>query len=99
VLGTVRLRWTDPDTGSVDELERQIRTSDLARSFEATDPYFRFDAIVAATAEVLRGSPWTERLDLGAVADVADREAAGLPETDEVHEFLELLDRMADMTD
>jgi hypothetical protein len=30
---------------------------------------------------------------------VADREAAGLPERDEVHEFLELLDRMADMGD
>jgi Ca-activated chloride channel homolog len=97
VLGTVRLRWTDPDTGVVDELERQLRTSDLARSFEATDPYFRFDAIVAATAEVLRGSPWTERLDLGTVADVADREAEGLPETDEVHSFLDLLDRVADM--
>ena len=98
VLGTVRLRWTDPATGSVDELEHQIRTSDLARTFEATDPYFRFDAIVAATAEVLRGSPWTERLDLEAVADLADREASGLPETDEVHGFLELLDRMADLS-
>jgi Ca-activated chloride channel family protein len=99
VLGTVRLRWTDPETGSIDELEREIRASDLARSFEASDPYFRFDAIVAATAEVLRGSPWAERLDLGTVANLADREATGLPETDEVHGFLDLLDRMADMGD
>ena len=95
VLATVRVRWTDPESLDVDELERQIRTNELARSFEASDPYFRFDAIVAATAEVLRGSPWAERLDLGAVADTADREASGLPETDEVHRFLDLLDRMA----
>ena len=96
-FGTVVLRWTDPDTGAIDEVAHEIRTSDLARSFEAGDPFFRFDAIVAATAEVLRGSPWVERLDLGVVANVADNEAAGLPETDDVHEFLELLDRMAEM--
>ena len=97
VLATVRVRWTDPESGRADELERQVRTNELARSFEASDPYFRFDAIVAATAEVLRGSPWTERLDLVTVADTADREASGLPGTDEVHGFLELLDRMASM--
>ena len=97
VLGTVRLRWTDPDTDAVDELVREVRTSDLARSFEASDPHFRFDAIVAATAEVLRDSPWTERLDLVSVADVAAREELGLPETDEVHGFLDLLDRLASM--
>jgi len=99
VLATVRVRWTDPDNGAIDELERGIRTSDLARSFEASDPFFRFDAIVAATAEVLRGSPWAERLDLAAVADVADREASGLPETAEVHGFLDLLDDMAAIAD
>ena len=95
VLATVRVRWTDPETGDDDELERQVRASELARSFEGSDPYFRFDAIVAATAEVLRGSPWTERLDLVTVADTADREASGLPATDEVHRFLDLLDRLA----
>jgi Ca-activated chloride channel family protein len=98
-LAIVRLRWTDPDSGDVGELTREIRTSDVARSFEASDPYFRFDAIVAATAEVLRDSPWVQRLDLAGVADTADREASGLPRTDEVHGFLELLDAMASMED
>ncbi len=97
LLATVRLRWTDPERGAIEELTREIRTNDLARTFEASDPYFRFDAIVAATAEVLRESPWTERLDLVTVADVADREERGLPETDEVHGFLDLLDRLASM--
>ena len=98
-LATVRVRWTDPDSSSVDEVTHDIRMSDLARSFEASDPYFRFDAIVAATAEVLRDSPWTERLDVSTVADIADREAGGLPATDEVHDFLRLLDAMAAMQD
>ena len=98
-LAIVRLRWTDPDSGSVRELTRDIRLSDLARTFAATDPHFRFDAIVAATADVLRGSPWTERLDISTVADIADREARGLPETDQVHGFLDLLGAMAGMRD
>jgi Ca-activated chloride channel family protein len=99
VLATVSLRWTDPDRGTAEALTREVRTSDLARSFEATDPFFRFDAIVAATAEVLRGSPWTERLDVATVADVANRTERGLPETDEVHAFLDMLDDLASMDD
>jgi Ca-activated chloride channel family protein len=98
-LATVSLRWTDPDRGSSESLTRDVRTSDLARSFEATDSFFRFDSIVVATAEVLRGSPWTGRLAVADVADVADREAFGLPETDQVHDFLDLLDELATMED
>ena len=47
-IATVRVRWTDPERGSTEELVRDVRASDLARSFAATDPYFRFDAVVAA---------------------------------------------------
>ena len=96
-IATVRLRWTDPDDGRADEVAREIRASDIARSFQATDPFFRFDAVVASTAEVLRGSPWAGHLALGDVAEVAFHEAEGLPPTDEVHAFLDLLDRLARM--
>jgi Ca-activated chloride channel family protein len=96
-IATVRLRWTDPDDGRADELAREIRASDLARSFHATDPFFRFDAVVASTAEVLRGSPWAGHLGLHDVAEVASHEAEGLPPTDEVHAFLDLLDRLVRM--
>jgi hypothetical protein len=50
------------------------------------------DAIVASTADLLRGGDSAERLRLRDIADVADREAEGLPQTDEVHDFLQLLD-------
>jgi hypothetical protein len=68
-----------------------VRAGDLARSFERTDPHFRFDAIVAATAEVLRDSEFTRRLDLVDILRVADEDAGALPATDEVHGFFELL--------
>ncbi|MGH2477106.1 MAG: YfbK domain-containing protein, partial [Candidatus Limnocylindrales bacterium] len=94
-IATVRVRWTDPESGSTDELVRDVRGTDLARSFGATDPYFRFDAVVAATAEVLRGSPWTESLRLSDIAALVDDGAGALPETDDVHAFLELIDTLA----
>ncbi len=96
-IGTIRLRWTEPDRGGTDELARDILTSDLARSFAASDPYFRFDALVAASAEVLRASPWTGRLTLAGVATVADQESRGLPANDDVHAFLDLLAALARM--
>jgi Ca-activated chloride channel family protein len=96
-LATVRLRWTDPDDGGVGEVAREIRLSDLAHDFDGTDPYFRFDAVVASTAEVLRGSPWAGHLDLADIAEIAFHEAERLPPTDEVHTFLDLIDRLARM--
>lgn len=94
-LATVSLRWTDPDGGDTARASRDVRTSDLARTFGASNPYFRLDAIVAATAELVRGSElaparWTIR----DVADVANREAELLPANDEVHAFLELLSKL-----
>jgi len=94
-LATVRVRWTDPDAGGAQELAHAIRTSDLERSFAFADPHLQFDAIVAATAEVLRGSRYTERLELEDIADVARSEEVELPPTQQVHDFLDMLDRLA----
>ena len=96
-LATIRLRWTDPDDGRSRDLSRDLHVAELTRSFEAADPHFRFDAIVAATAEVLRESRWVGPLDLAGIAEIAASEAEGLPPTDEVHGFLELLDDLARM--
>ena len=92
-IATVSLRWTDPDRNRPDETSRDVLVGDLSESFHATDAHFRLDAIVAATAEVLHGSELAE-VDLHDVADVAREEAEALPLTDEVHAFLDLLDRL-----
>ena len=98
-LATVRLRWADPEDGRTRELAREVTGEDLARSFTSTDPHFRFDAIVAATAEVLRDSRFAGRTDLADILRVADEESGGLPATDEVHGFLDLLDAAARLED
>jgi len=93
-LATIDVRWTDPDRGGPAEVSRDVDAGDLAASFHDTDPHFRLDAIVAATAGILHDNRSSE-LDLRDVAAVARDEARELPPTDDVHAFLELLDELA----
>jgi Ca-activated chloride channel homolog len=94
-LGTVSLRWTDPDTRRQDEIARDVNAFELSRSFSDTEAHFKFDAIVAASAEVFRGSPWIEGYRVQDVLDVADEVSEELPQTDEVHLFLGVLEDAA----
>ena len=93
-LADVRLRWTDPESGDSDELRQEVRLADLAPRFGSTDPTFRLDTLVAATAEILRDSPWLRGVDLSDVARVADEEIHELPPTDATHDFIDLLDEL-----
>jgi Ca-activated chloride channel family protein len=97
VLATVRLRWNDPTSRSEERQAREARLSDLAGSFSATRPHFKLAAVVAATAEVLRGSRWSGGIELDEVADLAAEIEHELPEDEQVGEFLELLDNLASL--
>jgi Ca-activated chloride channel family protein len=90
-IATVSIRWTDPETSRASEQARDVSLTDLSPSFLATDPHFKLDAIVAATAETLRGSPWIEGYRVRDVSQIADQLSSELPNTDEVHGFLDLL--------
>lgn len=94
-LGSVGLRWTEPDASRESQLDREIAIADVTRRFDDADPTFRFDAIVAATAESLRG------LERGGATDLRDIERVArdetLPRTNEVHAFLDLLERMMNL--
>jgi len=97
-LGTVRLRWTEPGAARESSLAREFSTADLAGRFREADPTFRLDAVVAATAAILRSDDGGRVSDLRDVVEVV-REDGGLPETDQVHDFVDLLERMADLRD
>ncbi len=94
-IGTVSLRWTEPVTSRPRELARDIRPADLVDSFRTTHPTFQLDALVAAAAERFRGSRYGTTYTLRDVARFAGDNAADLPQTDEVHSFLELLTEAA----
>lgn len=95
-LGSVRLRWTEPGDRDEARLTEDIDTDNFVRSFRAADSTFQLDAIVAATAEVLRGSPYVEGFDLRDVVDVALAASEDLPQTDQVHEFLDFVEAVDD---
>ena len=65
VLGEVRVRWEDPDTGVVDEVAASLARGDLVPDV-ATD--FGTALNAAALAEVLRGSPHLGDFGLGDLA-------------------------------
>ena len=53
---------------------------------------------MAASAEVLRDSPYADRLRIADIQHVADR-SADLPRSDQVDAFLHLLDAMRRIVD
>ena len=89
-LGTVFLRYEDPDSGEVTELRRDLPRSELAASFEDASPTFQLAAVVAEYAELLRESYWAREGTLSAVAREAARLARLLPEDNDVVEFAAL---------
>ena len=89
-LGTVFLRYEDPDTGEVTELRRDLLRSELASRFDDASPTFQLAAVVAEYAEVLRESYWAREGSLGAVAREAARLARLIPEDNDVVELAAL---------
>jgi Ca-activated chloride channel family protein len=93
-LATVSLRWTDPGTMRATEIAQDIDRADLSRTFGAADPHFRFASLVAATAEVLRNSPWIPGYRISDLRSAADEMRSQLPQTTEVRDFMQLLDQI-----
>jgi Ca-activated chloride channel family protein len=92
-LATVQLRWRDPGTGQVQEMNGNVNTFDLAASFESADPRYQLAVTVAHYAEVLRGSPWSAGTSFGTISAYAGRLALLLPTDHDVLEFAHLTAR------
>jgi Ca-activated chloride channel family protein len=92
-IATVFLRWEDPDTHEVEELNQPFDSGEIAESFAAASPRFQWDVVVAEYAEILRGSYWAEGSTLAAVLEEAQAVSNLLPGDDNVSEFVELVKR------
>lgn len=92
-LGTVFLRYEDPDTGEVSELNRQFGRGNLVSEFSEASPRFQLAAVVAEYAEVLRESYWAQDGSLRTVASEANRVRDLLSSDDDVAEFSDLAAR------
>ena len=93
LLGTVRVRYEDPDSGEVYEIYRQFNRADLEASLEQASPRFQMAAVVAEYAEILRESYWAQEGSLEDVVSEARRIQALLPEEIDFAEFTDLVVR------
>jgi Ca-activated chloride channel family protein len=98
-LATVRFRWEhprhDPRAGEVEEIERRIVPTDIARNWDRATPRLRLAATVAEFAEILRGSFWAKESCLGDLLPEADRLTRDLDDDTEVQELRDLIRRAA----
>lgn len=97
---TVRLRWQDPDSGAVIEIERAVTRGELAARFDDTAPAYQLTVIVAQYAEILRGSYWAKAAGttLDDIAAEAQRIAESLPGDTDVQEFATLCSRATNLS-
>lgn len=78
-LGMVRVRWMDPETGKVEELERPLLASEGHASFDAAPARFRLAAGVAEFADHLRRHPLAAGTEMGEVERVIRAVSMELP--------------------
>ncbi|HUR15985.1 MAG TPA: von Willebrand factor type A domain-containing protein, partial [Candidatus Limnocylindrales bacterium] len=73
-LGSVRVRWVDPDTNAEQEEAVDIDLFSISDDYRSTSPGFQLAATVGGFAEILRESPYVNGYTLDDIA----REAASL---------------------
>jgi Ca-activated chloride channel family protein len=92
-IATVQLRWEDPDTHQVTEINGNFNTWDLAQSFESADPRYQLAVVVAQYAELLRHSPWAAGTSASQLVEQAYRLSSLLWDDPDVVEFASLVSR------
>ena len=92
-IATVALRWEDPTTHEVKEINGNYNTWDMAKSFDSASTRYQLAVVVAQFAELLRHSPYANGTDLSDIRVRAERLSAQLPGDPDVYEFAQLVGR------
>ena len=91
LLGTVYLRYQDPETYQVVETSKEFYAEELAQRLEDASLRFQLAGAVAEYAELLRQSPWTHVTSAAQVMPAAERIYGLVPQDPQVAEFFELV--------
>jgi Ca-activated chloride channel family protein len=95
----VRVRYEDPDTRAVSELNKPLKISEFQRDFSRTSPRFQLAAAVAQFAEILRGNDWAKGEKMYNVLNLARSVQQQLPFDQDVNEFVQIVDYAARLVD
>jgi Ca-activated chloride channel family protein len=97
-LGSVTVRYADPDTGSPTEQRGEVGSEDLRDRFDAASPRFQVAVLAARFAEHLRGSYWVKGERLGDVVAAAERLPQHALRESQTSELLGLMRQAAALT-
>ncbi len=93
----VRIRYKDPDSGEVVELNQKLRSDEMRSTFDAASPEFHLAAAVAEYAEILRKSYWAKDSKMSDVLMLVRRVQEEMPDNEQVSEFTGLVERAAQL--
>jgi Ca-activated chloride channel family protein len=96
-LATAQLRWEDPETHKVTEINGNVNTWDLAASYGQASARYQLAVTAAQFAEILRQSPWAGETSLYQLTDYAYSVSSALRGDEEVAEFAELVNRASQL--
>ena len=99
ILGTVFVRYQDPDSSEVLEISGTLQRNELSAGFEDASARFQLAAVVAEYAEILRESYWAQDGNLEDVVAQARRVQGLLPRGSDVAEFADLTQRTLSIHD
>lgn len=80
-MATVYLRWQDPQTRAVQEINGVFSTDNLARSFDAAPLHYQLAVTVSQWAELLRQSYWAEGVSMNDVRIRVQRLSSQMDDT------------------
>ncbi len=95
----VRIRYEDPDTHAVTELNKAFKARDFQSDFNRMSPRFQLTASVAQFAEILRGNEWAKNAKMRDVLNVMTNVRNQLPYDQDVNEFATLVEQAMRLTD
>ena len=90
-IATVQLRWEDPQSHAVTEINGNFNAWDVAANFENASPRYQLAVTVMQYAELLRHSPWAQGTSFNQLLGHAARLAEALPQDADVGEFAYLV--------
>ena len=96
-LGVVNLRWEDPDSGEVTEIDEDIDLRDIEPEWTDTPDDFQLATVVVTFAEKLRDNPYADDVDMDNLAEEVER-LADVLDDDEVDDLADLIERAADLS-
>jgi hypothetical protein len=89
----VQLRWEDPTTNEVHEINGNINTWDMYPSFENADSRYQLAVLAAQYAETLRQSPYAAGTTFYQIYTLALPLLDTLGEDPDISEFVNLVGR------